>query len=66
MYREMIKVGIAAHMPMGKDFWDSVEVKTAMAMLRCLVQPAGAGDVIKRRLVKKSGMQVPIMTGVGA
>src|SRR5690348_1443628 len=63
MYRQLTKNGIPAHMPLGKDFWDSAEVKTAMAMLRCLVQPTAAGEMIKRQLVKKSGLQVPIMIG---
>lgn len=65
MYRNLIKADIPAHMPLGKDFWDTIEVKTAMALVRCLVQHTATGEVIKRRLVKKGGVQIPIMQGLG-
>ena len=65
MYKQLIKAGIPAHMPLGKDFWDTAEVKTAMALLRCILQPAVAGDVLKRRLVKKSAVPVPLTAGLG-
>jgi hypothetical protein len=48
------------------EFFDAPEVKVALALLRCLVDPLRAGDSIKKRLVKKgSTVKVPLMTGLG-
>lgn len=65
MYQKMVAANIPCNMPLGKDFWDSIEVKTAIALMKCLVRPAEAGDMIKQRLVKKSVVTVPIMAGLG-
>jgi hypothetical protein len=48
------------------EFFDAPEVKVALALLRCLVDPLRAGDSIMKRLVKKgSAVKVPLMTGLG-
>lgn len=65
VYNALVREDIPAHMPLGKGFWESAEVKTAMAFIRCLTGPYAAGEVIKRRLVDKGGISVPIMRDLG-
>lgn len=64
-YREALEGGIPCHMQTG-DLWDSIEVKTALALLRCVVNPDAAGGVMARRLIKSdSGVKVPVTAGLG-
>ncbi|KAF8064493.1 uvrD [Scenedesmus sp. PABB004] len=65
-YSRLVEAGVPAHMQIGKDFWESAEVKVALALLRCVVGPAHAtGARVAARLVKKGGVALPLTAGLG-
>lgn len=48
------------------NFWDAIEVKAALALLRAVVYPEAASEALKRRIVKSSGdVKVPLTSGLG-
>lgn len=63
-YREALRCGIPSSVQTG-DLFDRVEVKTAMALLRCVVNPAAAGGVMVRRLITKNEIKCPVTAGLG-
>jgi superfamily I DNA/RNA helicase len=67
VYRKAIEEGIPCQLHSTVDFFESPEIKAALALLRCLVDPLRAGDNVRKRLVNKSGaVKVPLMAGLGA
>jgi hypothetical protein len=65
LYSSAIAAGIPCHLQVG-DFWDAIEVKTALALLRAVVYPEAASQGIKRRLIKGSAdVKVPLTSGLG-
>jgi hypothetical protein len=61
-----VAAGIPSRLALGADLWDSVEVKTVLAMLRCIVHPEAAGVGAHLRLIKADGgVKVPATTGLG-
>lgn len=65
-YRAAIASGIPAHIQTG-DLWESIEVKTLLALLRSVVHPSAAGEGVRRRLVGSSSpeVKVPLTAGLG-
>jgi hypothetical protein len=64
-YLKAIQSGLSAHLQVG-DFWDAIEVKTALALLRAVAYPEAASEALKRRIVKSSGdVKVPLTSGLG-
>lgn len=64
VYRTAVAAGIPCHVPM-TDFFGSAEVCTAVALLRCVVDPSNAGEAVKKRLGKSGTLKVPLATGLG-
>jgi superfamily I DNA/RNA helicase len=66
LYSKAIAAGIPCHLNTRVEFFDAPEVKVALALLRCLVDPLRAGDNIRKRLVIKGiAVKVPLMAGLG-
>lgn len=52
------------------DYWHSVEVKTALALIRAVVYPAAAGEQLAMRIIDKASssganFSVPLTQGFG-
>lgn len=64
-YRAALRHGVPAHLQTG-DFWDAIEIKTALALLRAVVYPAAASEGIKRRIVRANQeVKMPVTAGFG-
>ncbi|KAF6254184.1 P-loop containing nucleoside triphosphate hydrolase protein [Scenedesmus sp. NREL 46B-D3] len=67
VYSKAIAAGIPCNLWSRGEFFEAPEIKVALALLRCLVDPLRAGECIKKRLVNKgSTVKVPLMAGLGA
>lgn len=65
MYSAAIAAAVPCHLQVG-DFWDAIEVKTVLSLLRAVVYPEAASEGIKRRLIKSSAdVKVPLTSGLG-
>lgn len=66
VYSKAIAAGIPCNLWSRGEFFEAPEIKVALALLRCLVDPLRAGECIKKRLVNKgSTVKVPLMAGLG-
>jgi len=65
-YRNAVAAGVPAHIQVG-DLWESIEVKTVLALLRAVVYPAAAGEGLRRRIITNSSpeVKVPVKKGLG-
>lgn len=65
VYLHAVRNSVPAHLQIG-DFWDALEVKASLALLRAVVHPVAASEGIKRRIVNSSSeVKVPITSGFG-
>lgn len=65
VYRHAITHSVPAHLRTG-NFWDAIEVKTALALLRAVVYPDASTEGLKRRIIGSStDVKVPLTTGLG-
>jgi hypothetical protein len=64
-YGQADKQGIPVHLQ-GGDFYDSIEIKTALALLRAVVYPEAASEGLKRRVIMGSAeVKLPLTRGLG-
>lgn len=65
VYRALLKAGIPADLQTG-SFFDAIEVKTALALLRAVADPERAGEALEQRIiVADSDVKVPLTAGLG-
>ena len=67
LYKAANVAGVPCIKLVGADFWDSLELKTSLALLRCAASPSVSGNALRGRLSRRGGgLKVPLLNGLGA